>query len=114
MQAVRRLITFMVAVLMAAPSSAFADGRHVVDPATLAAAVARHVEQQDAIRVGIAAFADVARASRRQAPASGSVTQVDIGSGLRVRIPGAAGTLRVDIARGVRDGADALTIGWQY
>ena len=29
-------------------------------------------------------------------------------------IPGAAGVLRVDIAHGLRDGADALTIGWQY
>ena len=53
MQTVRQLITFMVAVLMAAPSSAFADGRHVVDPAAIAAAVAEHVEQQDADRAAI-------------------------------------------------------------
>ena len=53
MQTVRQLITFMVAALMAAPSSSFADGRHVVDPATIAAAVAEHVEQQDADRAAI-------------------------------------------------------------
>lgn len=79
-----------------------------------------HVETQrwiasaSPVRVGIAAFADVARASRRQAPATGSATQVDVGGGLRVGIPGAGGTLRVDIAHGVRDNADALTVGWQY
>ena len=53
MQTVRRLMTFMLAVLMVAPSSAFADGRHLVDPATLAAAIARHVDQQDADRAAI-------------------------------------------------------------
>jgi hypothetical protein len=79
-----------------------------------------HVETQrwigsaSPVRVGIAAFADIARASRRRAPATGTVTQVDIGGGLRVRIPGAGGTLRVDVAHGVRDAADALTVGWQY
>jgi hypothetical protein len=53
MQIVRKLITFTVAVLMAAPASAFADGRHMVDPTTLAAAVAEHVDQQDADRAAI-------------------------------------------------------------
>jgi hypothetical protein len=66
------------------------------------------------IRFGVAAFTDVARASRRQTPAGDAVTQVDVGGGLRVRIPGAAGVLRADIAHGVRDGADALTVGWQF
>lgn len=50
---VRRLMTFMVALLMAASSSVFADGRHVVDPSTIAAAVAQHVQQQDANRAAI-------------------------------------------------------------
>jgi hypothetical protein len=79
-----------------------------------------HVETQrwlrsaSPVRVGIAAFGDIARASGRQAPLTGGVTQVDIGGGLRVRIPGAAGTLRVDVAHGTRDNADALVVGWQY
>ena len=53
MQTVRRLMTVILAVLMAAPSSAFADGRRRVDPATLAAAVVEHVAQQDADRAAI-------------------------------------------------------------
>ena len=53
MQTVRRLMTFVLAVLMAAPSSAFADGRHMVDPATLAAAITQHVDQRDADRAVI-------------------------------------------------------------
>ena len=73
----------------------------------------RWIASATPIRFGIAAFADFARASSRRA-AAGSVPQTDVGSGLRVRIPGAAGTLRVDIAHGLRDGADALTFGWQF
>jgi hypothetical protein len=53
MQTVRKLVTLVLAVLIAAPSAAFADGRHVVDPATLAATVAQHVEQQNADRAAI-------------------------------------------------------------
>jgi hypothetical protein len=64
------------------------------------------------VRPAIAVFADAAQASRRQqAP---SVTQLDIGAGLRVKLPGASGALRIDVAHGLRDGADALTLGWQY
>ena len=74
----------------------------------------RWIASASPVRVGFAAFADVACASRRQAPATGSLTQIDVGGGLRLRIPGAAGTLRVDVAHGMRDGADALTVGWQY
>lgn len=74
----------------------------------------RWIRSASPVRVGIAAFTDIARASHRQAPAPGSVTQVDVGGGLRLRIPGAVGTLRVDIAHGARDHADALTVGWQY
>ena len=66
------------------------------------------------VRVGIAAFADLAGASRRRGPADRSTTQIDLGAGVRVRIPGAAGTLRVDLAHGLRDGANALTFGWQF
>lgn len=66
------------------------------------------------VRFAVAVFGDLARASRRRPPAPGSMTQVDAGGGVRVRIPGAEGVLRVDIAHGVRDGADALTVGWQF
>ena len=52
MQTVRKLVTLVLAVLIAAPA-AFADGRHVVDPATLAATLAQHVEQQNADRAAI-------------------------------------------------------------
>jgi hypothetical protein len=33
---------------------------------------------------------------------------------VRLRIPGMAGAMRMDAARGLRDGASALTVGWQY
>jgi hypothetical protein len=35
-------------------------------------------------------------------------------TGVRLRIPGAAGVLRADVAHGVRDGANAVTFGWQF
>jgi hypothetical protein len=69
------------------------------------------------VRAAVATFADIARASRREMPptaANGSVAQIDLGAGLRVAIPGTSGVLRVDMAHGVRDGANALTLGWQY
>ena len=50
MQIVRKLVTFGVAALMAIPSAAFADGRHVIDPAAVTATVAQHADQQDANR----------------------------------------------------------------
>lgn len=53
MQMVRTLATCVISLLMAVPASALADGRHVVDPAMLAAAVAEHVDQQDAERASI-------------------------------------------------------------
>jgi hypothetical protein len=64
-------------------------------------------------RVGLAAFIDIARASRKAA-GNESPTHIDAGAGVRVKIPGATGALRVDVARGVRDGAHALTFGWQF
>lgn len=53
MQTVQKLVTFVIVVLTAIPSSVFADGRHVVDPATLAATLAQHVDQQDAERAEV-------------------------------------------------------------
>jgi hypothetical protein len=76
------------------------------------AEVQRWIASKWPLRAGVATFADVARAARRAAP--GAVAPVALGAGLRLRIPGASGTLRVDAAHGLRDGADALTVGWQF
>jgi hypothetical protein len=53
MQTVRQLTCSLLAVLMVAPSSAFADGQHVVDQGTIAATIAQHVADQDANRAAI-------------------------------------------------------------
>lgn len=53
METGRKLVTWVLAALVVAPSSALAEGQHVVDPATIAAAVAEHVDQQDADRAAI-------------------------------------------------------------
>jgi hypothetical protein len=71
----------------------------------------RWLSRPSLVRIGIAAFVDMAQATRRLATADGPV-QTDIGGGLRFRIPGAQGMLRVDVAHGLRDGANAVTIGW--
>jgi hypothetical protein len=52
MQLSRELLIVVLAVLMAAPQ-AFADGRHVIDPATLAATIAQHAAEQDADRAQV-------------------------------------------------------------
>ena len=65
------------------------------------------------VHLGIAGFADVARASR-QADGTSTRVQVDLGAGLRIKIPGTPGVLRADIAHGIRDGANALTFGWLF
>jgi hypothetical protein len=64
------------------------------------------------VRIGVATFADIARADARAV--GGPTTQVDVGAGLRLRLPGSSHALRVDVAHGLRDGANALTIGWTY
>jgi predicted double-glycine peptidase len=66
-------------------------------------------------RVGLAAFVDGARAS--------GPLQIDTGIGIRLRATPhlrhgngeqeRGGTLRIDYAHGLRDGADAVTVGWQ-
>jgi hypothetical protein len=73
----------------------------------------RWLERPQIVRLGIAGFADVARASRRAA-AGATPVQVDLGAGLRIKIPGTPGVLRADIAHGLRDGANALTFGWLF
>ena len=62
-------------------------------------------------RLGVAMFVDTARASRAL-DSSPSLTQVDAGIGVRLRIPGIPRTLRIDAAHGLRDGANAITVGW--
>lgn len=73
----------------------------------------RWLERPSLVRLGLAAFADVARASR-QAAAGRTPVQVDLGAGLRIKIPGTPGVLRADVAHGLRDGARALTFGWLF
>jgi predicted double-glycine peptidase len=65
------------------------------------------------VRIGLAAFADAARVWRPLSTTDNPL-QVDAGLGLRLRVPGRQGILRVDYGRGIRDGKDALTLGWQF
>lgn len=60
--------------------------------------------------LGVAAFVDLAHASRRAWP--DDAWQADAGLGLRVHLPGGAGALRLDVARGLRDRRHALSAGW--
>jgi hypothetical protein len=62
------------------------------------------------VRLAPAAFLDVAR-SFRGVDGVDTPSQFDVGAGLRVAVPG-SGVLRVDIAHGLRDGRNALSIGW--
>ena len=73
----------------------------------------RWLEPLPLVRLGIAGFTDVARASR-QLSTGATPVQVDTGIGLRIKIPGTPGVLRADVARGLRDGANALTVGWIF
>ena len=66
---------------------------------------------QGFVRIAPAVFLDVARASRGL-PSSDTRTHYDAGAGLRISLLG-AGVLRVDVAHGLRDGATALSVGWQ-
>jgi hypothetical protein len=53
MKIVRKLLTLGLAVMMTTPSPALADGRHLVPPEKLAAALAQHVERQNADRSAV-------------------------------------------------------------
>ena len=59
------------------------------------------------LRIGAAAFVDVARVDRRAEPLAR--TDVDVGIGARLGVPGVSGTVRIDVAKGLRDGATALS-----
>jgi hypothetical protein len=71
----------------------------------------RWLDRAAPLRIAFAGFVDVARATRRATPGRDAV-QTDVGVGWRVKVPGSAGMLRVDIGHGLRDGSDALTVGW--
>lgn len=73
----------------------------------------RWFERPALLRVAAAAFVDAASAADRLPGTGGRASQVGVGAGVRLRLPGGEGTLRVDYARGLRDGADAVTVGWQ-
>jgi hypothetical protein len=73
----------------------------------------RWFERRWLAHFGIAGFVDVARAARRAAGDMAPI-QVDVGTGIRLRIRGMAGALRIDGGRGLSDGANALTLGWQF
>jgi hypothetical protein len=74
--------------------------------------VQRWFDKPALVRLGVAGFTDVARASR-QAERTTPV-QVDVGIGLRIKIPGTPGVLRADVAHGLSDRANALTFGWLF
>jgi hypothetical protein len=61
------------------------------------------------MKVGVATFVDVARASR-QALLGRDTRQVDVGAGLRFKVPASDRVLRVDVAHGLRDNAWAITV----
>jgi Peptidase C39 family len=63
------------------------------------------------VRLAPAIFVDIARATRGLATSTDR-TQIDAGAGLRVSLFG-MGVLRVDLAHGLRDGRNALSVGWQ-
>jgi hypothetical protein len=61
--------------------------------------------------VGIAAFLDAARASRRLDPNTSSPLHVDVGTGIRFSTSG-TGKVRLDIGYGLRDGRVELSAGY--
>ena len=62
------------------------------------------------IKIASAAFVDTARATQGFGGAS-APTQIDAGAGVRLSLLG-LGVLRVDVAHGLRDGRNALSIGF--
>src|SRR5262249_11414071 len=53
MQLLRRLFTPFLILLIAIPSRALAQDRHVLSPSTIAAAIAEHIAQEQADRAAI-------------------------------------------------------------
>ena len=73
----------------------------------------RWFETPGLVRLGSAAFVDVARAWDRVDSGTRGSLVIDAGAGIRIRLPGKRAMLRVDYGHGFRDSADALTFGWQ-
>ncbi|MDP2390088.1 MAG: BamA/TamA family outer membrane protein, partial [Acidobacteriota bacterium] len=63
-------------------------------------------------RVGLAVFADAARALHRL-DGSSSRLHVDAGVGVRLALPGKGGAMRLDVARGMHDQQVVVSAGWQ-
>jgi len=53
MRLVQRALVLPLGLLMAMATSAFADGQHVLSPATMAATVSQHAAQRDADRATV-------------------------------------------------------------
>jgi outer membrane translocation and assembly module TamA len=85
-------------------------GRHLY---ALNGEIQRWLGRPTLVRLAGAAFVDVAGAAHRLPGTRGRAWHVDAGVGLRIRMPVGGSTLRVDYARGLRDGVDAVTVGWQ-
>lgn len=64
------------------------------------------------VHFGAAAFLDTAKPWLPTTEASNAQMLVDVGVGLRMHVSG-QGTLRLDYGRGMRDGASAISMGWQ-
>lgn len=69
------------------------------------------LERLPIVRIAPAIFVDAARASRGL-PSSDLRLHYDAGAGVRIALLG-FGVLRADVARGLRDGAMAVSVGWQ-
>lgn len=65
------------------------------------------------LALGLAGFVDLARAWRRPGDGRAGPFEVDVGAGLRLALPGRGSRLRLDFAHGLRDGSNALSVGWQ-
>jgi predicted double-glycine peptidase len=74
----------------------------------------RWLDRPAILRLGLAGFVDVGQATRQMLSNSTSSAQADLGAGLRLRFPGDSRVLRIDFAHGLRDGANALSVGWTY
>jgi predicted double-glycine peptidase len=63
------------------------------------------------VRAAAAAFTDVHRTARRWNGAP--LFDVDAGIGVRFDVAGTPGVVRVDVAKGLRDGATAISVGYE-
>jgi hypothetical protein len=62
--------------------------------------------------IGVAVFADAARAADRLAATGASPLFVDVGAGLRIRSAGLGGTLTLDAARATRGGRTVFSVNF--